>query len=150
MDDKYYMGFFEQNRLIAVTDLIISFPKPKTAYIGFFMTASSVQKNGVGSRIIAELCDALLRAGMTAVELGWVKGNAQAENFWHKNHFLETGIVSDAGSYTVISAKRDLEPHPEPTYSRCASRHSLPAPETGTTTSCKSPPHPGNSSGSCL
>lgn len=81
MDDKYYMGFFEQNRLIAVTDLIISFPKPKTAYIGFFMTASSVQKNGVGSRIIAELCDALLRAGMTAVELGVGKGQCAGREF---------------------------------------------------------------------
>ena len=43
MHDKYYVGFFKCNKLIAVLDLIIGFPNEKTAHIGFFMVKKSMQ-----------------------------------------------------------------------------------------------------------
>ena len=59
LDDKYFLGFFDGEKLIAVLDLITAFPDEKTAFIGFFMTDVSVQHAGVGSGIIRELCAAL-------------------------------------------------------------------------------------------
>ena len=108
LDDKYYLGFFDREKLIAVLDLIAAFPDEKTAFIGFFMTDISVQHAGIGSGIIRELCAALPAAGFTAVRLGWVKGNPQAEAFWHKNGFTETGVTYDTDQYTVIIARRNL------------------------------------------
>ena len=37
-DDKYYVGYFENNKLITVMDLIYGYPDEDIAYIGFFMT----------------------------------------------------------------------------------------------------------------
>jgi GNAT superfamily N-acetyltransferase len=37
VEDKYYLGFYEEDRLIAVMDLILGFPKEETAFVGFFM-----------------------------------------------------------------------------------------------------------------
>lgn len=108
LSDKYYFGFFEDDSLIAVMDLIAAFPDEKTAFIGFFMTDTSVQNRGIGSKIIEELCSFLRTTGFSRVRLGWVKGNPQAQHFWHKCGFAETGVSYDTGAYTVIVAQRAI------------------------------------------
>ena len=35
MNDKYYIGFFKRDKLIAVMDLIMNYPKKKTAFMGY-------------------------------------------------------------------------------------------------------------------
>lgn len=111
-DDKFYVGYYDNGRLIAVLDLILAYPDVKTAFIGFFMTDVSVQNKGIGSRIIRELCDFLAQAGFFRARLGWAAGNQQAEHFWHKNGFSETGEICPGDSYTIIVAQRDLSPQP--------------------------------------
>ena len=109
LSDKYYLGYFSGEVLIAVMDFIAAFPNETTAFIGFFMMDISAQQQGIGSRIIDELCAFLPEAGYTSVRLGWVKGNPQSEHFWHKNGFTETGVSYETNGYTVIVAQRILE-----------------------------------------
>ena len=111
--DKYYLGFFDGETLIAVLDLIPGFPKPEIAFWGFFMLRAERQGRGEGSALVSELCAALARRGFRAVRLGWVRGNPQAERFWKKNGFAETGVSYDAGGYTVVMARRELILPPE-------------------------------------
>ena len=106
--DKYYLGYYDKGRLIAVMDLISGYPDRETAFIGFFMTDVSVQNTGAGSRIIDSLCQALGSLGFLRIRLGWVSANPQAEHFWHKNHFFETGTVVHMDAYTVTAAERKL------------------------------------------
>ena len=108
MDDKHYIGYYDGEEMVAVMDLITAYPDEKTAFIGFFMTAVQVQDMGVGSRLIQDLCDFLKSIGYEKIRLGWVKGNPQAEHFWHKNGFQETGITHDTDLYTVFIAQRCL------------------------------------------
>lgn len=109
LSDKYYVGYYDGEKLVAVMDFILGYPNPETAFIGFFMTDVSVQDRGVGSAMIDSLCSYLKTCGLTGVRLGWVKGNPQAEHFWHKNGFTETGVTYSPGPYTVVVAHRDLE-----------------------------------------
>lgn len=106
--DKYYLGFFETGELAAVLDLITGFPKPEIAFWGFFMLQAGLQGRGVGTALVSELCAALTEQGFRAVRLGWVRGNPQAEHFWKKNGFVETGVSYDGGGYTVVVAQREL------------------------------------------
>lgn len=108
MRDKYFVGYYKGEDLIAVMDFIRAYPNEKTGFIGFFMTAASVQNTGIGSGIVDGLCRYLTEIGLTYVRLGWVKGNPQAEHFWHKNHFQETGETYDTDGYTVVVAQRAL------------------------------------------
>lgn len=108
MSDKYYLGYYDAEKLIAVMDLIRAYPNENTAFIGFFMTDVSVQNTGIGSAIIDELCSYLAEIGFERVRLGWVKGNPQSKYFWHKNGFTETGITYDTDHYTVVVAEREL------------------------------------------
>lgn len=110
LSDKYYLGYYDGEKLIAVTDLILGYPDRETAFIGFFMTDISVQNAGVGSGIIDSLCSYMERLGFSGVRLGWVRGNPQAEHFWKKNRFVETGTAYDTNGYTVTVAHRVLRP----------------------------------------
>ena len=69
---------------------------------------SSIQNTGIGSGIIDDLCRYLTEIRLSSVRLGWVKGNPQAEHFWRKNNFKETGITHDTDCYTVVVAQRTL------------------------------------------
>ena len=68
--DKYYIGFYQGNTLVAVMDLIDGYPGPGTAFIGFFMMRKEFQGNQVGSAIIQETAAYLKTLGMTAIQLG--------------------------------------------------------------------------------
>ena len=63
-DRKYYLGYFQGEKLIAVLDLILGYPNAATAFIGLFMMAKSEQGQGAGSRIITD-CAAFLRSLFT-------------------------------------------------------------------------------------
>ena len=106
--DKYYLGYYNGEKLIAIMDLILSFPDKDTAFIGFFMTDTSVQNAGIGSGIIDTLCSFLKNQGFSSIRLGWVEGNPQAKHFWKKNLFIETGDIYDADDYTVVVAQRTI------------------------------------------
>lgn len=108
MEDKFYVGYFDGNKLIAVLDLIRKFPDKDTVFIGFFMMDIEMQHKGVGTEIIGELCFYLQQQGYSHIRLSWVKGNPQAEYFWHKNGFIETGVRSRTENYTMIFAQREL------------------------------------------
>ena len=107
-DDKHYLGFFKGQDLIAVLDLIDGYPNPETAFIGFFMTAVPIQHQGVGSRIITDVCEAMRKQGYHEVRLCRIEGNPQPEAFWRKNGFSETGLVSKEDLYTKIILQRKL------------------------------------------
>ena len=49
-EDKYYIGFFDGDALVAVMDLILAYPAEDTAFIGLFMMNAEYQKRGIGSR----------------------------------------------------------------------------------------------------
>jgi RimJ/RimL family protein N-acetyltransferase len=106
--DKYFLGYFEDDILIAVLDLIIGYPSKNTAYIGLFMMDIKVQGKGIGTKIIEELCEYLKNTGFQRVELAWVKGNPQSEKFWIKNNFNIIGERRSNAADHVIAAERDL------------------------------------------
>lgn len=84
---KYYVGFFEEETLVAVMDLIDGYPDDKIAFIGFFMMNMDFQGNGLGSSIIHEVLKYLKNNGFISIRLGIDKNNPQSTHFWKKNGF---------------------------------------------------------------
>lgn len=108
MADKYYVGYFEGDTLVAVMDFIHDSPKPGIAFIGFFMTDASTQGHGLGTAIIEELTVRLTGMGYNSIRLGWVKGNPQSEHFWRKNGFQPILTTRNNGPYEVVIAEKHL------------------------------------------
>ncbi|MGN1040478.1 MAG: GNAT family N-acetyltransferase, partial [Candidatus Fimimonas sp.] len=86
-DNKFFVGFFEKERLVAILDLVLQYPTQKTAFVGFFMVDAQHQRKGVGSKIIGELALCLKLQGYKKIRLGVDKGNNQSYSFWAKNNF---------------------------------------------------------------
>lgn len=108
MENKYYIGYFNEEGLVAVLDLISGYPEYDTFYIGFFMMKFSMQGKNIGSYIIEELCNYLKNVGIKAVELAWITGNEKAKNFWIKNKFIIMEQCRYINGMDIIKAKRNL------------------------------------------
>lgn len=107
LEDKYYLGFWMDNELVAVLDLILKYPNEKTAFIGFFMMNVNMQGKGIGSGLIEEICT-YLKKQFSFVRLGYVRGNKQSQNFWTKNLFLPTGVIAHTDCYDIVIMERTL------------------------------------------
>ena len=91
MEDKYFVGFFSGERLVALLDLIDGYPQAGTAFIGWFMVDAAEQGKGSGSRIISDVVAYCRQAGFGKMRLGCVKINPQSKHFWQKMGFSATG-----------------------------------------------------------
>lgn len=106
--EKYYVGFYRDNMLIAVMDVISGYPNEETAYIGFFMVNQKVQNKGVGTAVITEVCQFLKEIGFSYIRLAYVKGNPQSEAFWTKSNFERTGREAETRGCKVVVMQRNL------------------------------------------
>lgn len=104
---KYYFGFFNNQELIAVMDLIDGYPKEEIAYIGFFMMSKHYQGKQLGTAIINEVVAYLRSIGKTAIRLAIDKGNPQSTYFWKKNGF-EVIAEADINGWTKLVAEKKL------------------------------------------
>lgn len=108
MEDKFFVGFYHDNQLIAVMDLIMGYPDLNTAFIGWFMMNKDIQRTGIGTEIITETLCYLKEESFRYARLGYIKGNKESQQFWLKNKFLPNGIESETEDYTVVLMQREL------------------------------------------
>lgn len=105
MEQKYYVGFFERSKLVAVMDLIDGYPDTRTAYIGFFMMNHDLQGQGIGSKIISEVFHYLHQLGFTHCRLGIDRDNPQSNHFWKKNGFQVIREVEYGSDFILVAEK---------------------------------------------
>ncbi|MFC6175589.1 GNAT family N-acetyltransferase [Companilactobacillus huachuanensis] len=102
LDDKYYLGYYDEDKLIAILDLITGYPAPKDAWVGFFMVDAKCQKKGIGSNIFTDLENSLDKNGIERIELAFPKGNEQSQQFLLKNKFLPMDREVPVPGYTMV------------------------------------------------
>ena len=107
-EEKHYIGFFRNDILAAVMDLIEHYPQHGTALFGFFAMNNTLQCQGIGTVIISESIAYLARLGFEKVRLGVDKGNPQSKAFWIKNGFAFTGEEYKSDGSTILVMERIL------------------------------------------
>ncbi|MBR5932190.1 MAG: GNAT family N-acetyltransferase [Lachnospiraceae bacterium] len=105
--DKYYVGFYRGNDLIAVMDLIDGYPEKDIGYIGFFMMNKALQGQGIGTSIVKEVAAYLKTTGKTSIRLAIDKENPQSTYFWKKNGFVAIK-ETDRNGWTMLVAEQEL------------------------------------------
>ena len=103
---KHYVGFFDEDTLVAVMDLIDGYPDADTAFIGFFMMNKDLQGQGTGTAIVREVLAALRALGYTAVRLGIDKENPQSNHFWRKNGFTVLREAAQERGIVLLAERR--------------------------------------------
>ncbi|HFU4217310.1 TPA: GNAT family N-acetyltransferase [Streptococcus suis] len=108
LSDKYFLGFWDKERLVAILDLIDGYPTEDTCYIGLFMVDAHFSGQGLGTSIIAELLSQLATR-FKKVRLGYVESNPQSVHFWAKVGFCPTGDVRELAGKTIVIAEYALD-----------------------------------------
>lgn len=108
LSDKYFLGFWDKERLVAILDLIDGYPTAEIANIGLFMVDSRLAGQGLGSKIIAELLSQLA-THFKKMRLGYVENNPQSSHFWSKVGFCPTGEVKELAGKNIVLTEYDLE-----------------------------------------
>lgn len=108
IEDKFFMGIYDDERLVEILDIVRGWPKEDIAYIGWFMVNKDIQGKGIGREIIDKVIEVLRNVGFCAVMLGCIKDNVEAYRFWTKNGFEKTGKETDTGDYIILEMKKEL------------------------------------------
>ena len=107
LSDKYYVGFYDNNTLVAVMDLINGYPNTENAFIGFFMMNVEYQGKQLGTAIINEVAEYLKSIDKVSIRLLIHKNNPQSNHFWKKNGFIVIKEV-DRNGRTILLAEKTL------------------------------------------
>lgn len=108
LDNKYFVGFYKDNKLVAILDLIDGYPNKNTAFIGLFMVDINLQGLGVGKGIISKLLKFLKSKKYSSCDLGVIETNIEAISFWEKLGFEKTGKIYNHEKYNVIMMSNKL------------------------------------------
>ncbi|AUI72620.1 GNAT family N-acetyltransferase [Companilactobacillus alimentarius] len=98
-DDKYYLGFFDGDKLVAMLDLVLNYPEKENVWIGLFMVDAKYSGKGIGTDIMNEIFTALSAEGFKEIGLAYAKGNPQSEHFLAKIGFFKTGVEEEEKNY---------------------------------------------------
>ena len=88
-DKKFFIGFYKDERLIAIMDYIEDYPSSKIAWIGLFMVHGELKGKGIGTEIIEKFKDATYKCNYISIQLGCIEENASAHSFWINQGFKE-------------------------------------------------------------
>ena len=107
-ENKYFVGFWDKDKLVAVLDLIAGYPEKDDAFIGWFMVDGSMQRQGIGSRIFADVRAALKGQGYDYLSLDCAEANEEAAAFWKAQGFRLKGEKKDNGTYKSVTLARSI------------------------------------------
>ena len=98
----------ENGKLAAILDLITDYPKPGSAFIGWFIVDAELQGQGIGSQLFADIRASLESQGYRSLILGVVRENTPAIEFWEKQGFAFNGKEDPQERYTVLYMERKI------------------------------------------
>ena len=102
LNNKYFVGFYKDNKLVAILDLIDGYPDKNIAFIGLFMVDINIQGLGVGKNIISDLLNFLKSKKYISCDLVVIETNVDAISFWTKLGFEITGKIYNHEKYNLV------------------------------------------------
>ena len=107
-EQKRFLGRWEGDDLTAILDVILDWPRPGVAYVGWLMVAQPRQGCGIGWQTVELLAAQLKTKGYHTLRLGCVEDNLPGLAFWRRCGFTPTGERVDPGDYTVVLLEKQL------------------------------------------
>ena len=107
-EQKFFIGLWEKNSLVAIADLIMDWPRAGVVYVGWFMVARALQSKGFGRHLEAQLSSWLKATGYHTLRLACVEDNLPGFAFWERCGFLPTGQRCNQDAYSVLLLEKEL------------------------------------------
>lgn len=107
-DNKHFVGFYDDQKLIGFMDLITGYPQRDDAFIGWFLVDADLQQAGVGSQIIADVRASMKAQGYDYLSLRVRKENEDSIKFWQDQSFKLTDNEVDENGRKTLLMERDI------------------------------------------
>lgn len=109
-DDKHVLGLFDDEELVGVLDLIRGYPDVSRSFLGLLLIHGRRRGEGLARQIHEAGLD-LIRSWpeVTAIRLGVVQTNAEANLFWEVLGYRPTGVEKPWQEGSVTSTTRLFE-----------------------------------------
>lgn len=100
-DSKFYIGFYNNDKLEAIMDYIEGYPSGKIIWIGLFMVDGNLKRRGIGRNIMSGFLGSISDSDFKSVQLGVIEANFKAKQFWESfgfNEIRRSAISHEDGS----------------------------------------------------
>lgn len=100
----------QEERTIGIIDLIASYPKVNTVYVGLYMIKQ--HRKGSGKKVLKEIERQVIAQGYKSLQLSVLKTNKAALDFWKKNGFQQTSVKQttiNSKTYDVIMMEKTFD-----------------------------------------
>lgn len=84
-----YFVLLRDPDVVGAARIYLHYPRQDAVWIDFIMIPGDMQGFSYGSEMLRDMLDAFADCGFMWAEAGYVKGNRQAEKFWHRNWFVD-------------------------------------------------------------
>ena len=112
---KHFIGFYQNEKLLAIMDYIDGYPENKTRFIGLFMIRGEYRRQGYGKKLIRDFIEKSKEEGYHFLRLGCLENNIKALDFWSSWGFQEINRVISKGEnrrdWNVIVMQYKLDTH---------------------------------------
>ena len=88
-DQKHFVALWRNGRPEVLLDLIVGYPRERTLFIGTFMVAADLHRQGIGRQVMAAVAKAADGAGMDDIRLACLIGNDGGHAFWNAMGFQD-------------------------------------------------------------
>ncbi|KRN89810.1 GNAT family N-acetyltransferase [Ligilactobacillus ceti] len=88
MQQKFYLGIFKEEKLVAILDLVLGYPENQAVWLGLLMLDESELNHGLGTKIIQKVCQTLKREGYQSLGTAVAVDQVAALNFFMQQEFV--------------------------------------------------------------
>lgn len=103
---KTFVALYDKDKCLAVIDFIEGFPKDDIGYLGLLMLDDSIQRKGIGAKILNNIFEVARDKQFKIIELACYETNKNGFAFWTKMGFFEvkkSERETDGKIYNLIS-----------------------------------------------
>ncbi len=98
---KYFVGFYKEDELVALLDLITGYPSKDSAFIGWFTVDADSQRKGIGSQIFADIRATMKAQGFNNLKVVCPAASEEVITFWEKQGFSKDGSEEKPDSVSM-------------------------------------------------
>lgn len=108
---KTFVALYDKDKCLAVIDFIEGYPKEDIGYLGLLMLDESIQRKGVGEKILTNIFKVARDKKFKIIELACHETNKSGFDFWTKMGFFDvrkSKRETDGKIYKLISMQYRL------------------------------------------
>ncbi|MBS4535329.1 GNAT family N-acetyltransferase [Clostridium sp. D2Q-14] len=105
LEQKFFMGFYKGDDMIAVLDYVEGYPNENVLYLGFFMLHMDKHEKGIGRQIINTFIKTTKNNNFAEIKLACYETNEIGYLFWSKMGFSVEKMskkVVDGRKYNLV------------------------------------------------